>query len=115
MEVEVTDRYDGDAPSQVTACDECEGTGFDPGQPVCAACGGTGRRVPLRRARMLEFIDSFVAPAHFALFWWGEHGFMPEGASASRGSAVSAFRMVWRDRAHARSVRKLLRGLVFGE
>lgn len=105
--MEVTDRYGGSCPSTLTACGECEGTG----QFSCRACSGTGRRVSMRFARVLEFFDSFAAPVMFAAWWWRGYGFSPNGD----GGAVGAFRMVWRQRRHARSIRKLLRGLALAE
>lgn len=109
-----SDRNGGHPPCVWTMCKgQCEGTGTVPNEGSngrwshdnCDDCGGTGKRIDGPEAVLLEVAHGFVYPVQFALFWCGEYGFFADNwrESWASGSAISAFRMVWRDTRWERS------------
>jgi hypothetical protein len=106
---DTTDRYGGNPPCVWTMCKgQCEGMGFVPNEHAdggwkldeCPDCGGTGKRVKGPLAALLELAEGVAGPLHFAAFWWREYGFFAADwqESWSSDSAISAFRMTWRDK-----------------
>jgi single-strand DNA-binding protein len=62
--------------------------------------GGAGKGVKGPLAALLELAEGVAGPLHFAAFWWREYGFFAADwqESWSSDSAISAFRMTWRDK-----------------